>query len=256
MPRRPKWATSSPASRCSTGRPTDGNGSASETGLRTSAPCPTESTAVLETTVGLPSAASPMTSGGRWRRRPVRLGWLDDPRFVDFDRRLAHQDELDALVESWTREHDSYDVMDALQRGDVPAGVCQNAQDRCERDPHRTPQLAHGARRHPSRALARSRAPHKVVRHASTCRRPAPSRCTSLWGRQPRGSSPSCLACPTMRWTPSRKMGSCEPNPLDDAAAVMPAERVVDLVLEIDQLDSRSAASPARAPATDAMSVG
>ena len=29
--------------------------------------------------------------------------------------------------------------MDALQRGDVPAGVCQNAQDRCKRDP----QLAH-----------------------------------------------------------------------------------------------------------------
>ena len=78
----------------------------------------------------------------QWRSLATAAGsprWLDDPRFVDFDRRLAHQDELDALVESWTREHDSYDVMDALQRGDVPAGVCQNAQDRCERDP----QLAH-----------------------------------------------------------------------------------------------------------------
>jgi crotonobetainyl-CoA:carnitine CoA-transferase CaiB-like acyl-CoA transferase len=61
--------------------------------------------------------------------------WLDDRRFNTLEHRLLHQDSLDALVESWTRTQDRYDCMMKLQRAGVPAGVCQNAEDRCDVDP-------------------------------------------------------------------------------------------------------------------------
>jgi crotonobetainyl-CoA:carnitine CoA-transferase CaiB-like acyl-CoA transferase len=49
--------------------------------------------------------------------------------------RLAHQDALDAAVSAWTATRTAEDVMIALQNADVPAGVCQNAEDRCDNDP-------------------------------------------------------------------------------------------------------------------------
>ena len=61
--------------------------------------------------------------------------WTADPRFALLSQRLAHQDALDALVNSATVEWDGYELMDALQAAHVPAGVCQTAQDRFERDP-------------------------------------------------------------------------------------------------------------------------
>ena len=42
---------------------------------------------------------------------------------------------LDAAVGTWTRTQDRYELMMALQRAGVPAGVCQNAEDRCDSDP-------------------------------------------------------------------------------------------------------------------------
>lgn len=42
-------------------------------------------------------------------------------------------------MESWTVTRDAFDCMMELQRAGVPAGVCQTAEDRCDRDP----QLAH-----------------------------------------------------------------------------------------------------------------
>jgi len=61
--------------------------------------------------------------------------WLHDPRFATLSDRLVHQDALDALVEAWTRSQDRYELMMQLQRAGVAAGVCQNAEDRCETDP-------------------------------------------------------------------------------------------------------------------------
>lgn len=63
----------------------------------------------------------------------------DDPRFATLDDRLAHQATLDALVSEATSSRDGRELMDLLQARGVPAGVCQDAQDRYERDP----QLAH-----------------------------------------------------------------------------------------------------------------
>jgi crotonobetainyl-CoA:carnitine CoA-transferase CaiB-like acyl-CoA transferase len=59
----------------------------------------------------------------------------EDPRFSTLQARLAHQDALDHEVNAWTAEQDAYECMLALQEAGVPAGVCQTAADRCDRDP-------------------------------------------------------------------------------------------------------------------------
>jgi crotonobetainyl-CoA:carnitine CoA-transferase CaiB-like acyl-CoA transferase len=61
--------------------------------------------------------------------------WAADARFGDLAGRLAHQEVLDPLVGEWTASQDAYAAMLALQRAGVPAGVCQTAADRCDRDP-------------------------------------------------------------------------------------------------------------------------
>jgi crotonobetainyl-CoA:carnitine CoA-transferase CaiB-like acyl-CoA transferase len=61
--------------------------------------------------------------------------WAQDARFADLAARLRHQDALDALIGGWTKSQDAYQAMFALQRAGVPAGVCQNAGDRCDSDP-------------------------------------------------------------------------------------------------------------------------
>jgi crotonobetainyl-CoA:carnitine CoA-transferase CaiB-like acyl-CoA transferase len=58
-----------------------------------------------------------------------------DARFVSLEQRLAHLDALDAAIQTWTAAHDAYELMERLQAAGVPAGVCQNAADRCDRDP-------------------------------------------------------------------------------------------------------------------------
>jgi crotonobetainyl-CoA:carnitine CoA-transferase CaiB-like acyl-CoA transferase len=61
-------------------------------------------------------------------------GLASDPRFSTLKARLANQDALDALVDAWTRTQDAYTAMERLQHAGVPAGVCQTAGDRCDRD--------------------------------------------------------------------------------------------------------------------------
>ena len=65
--------------------------------------------------------------------------WLDDPRLGDLSARLDNQDYLEQVVASWTAGADGVRLMHALQEAGVPAGICQGAEDRCDRDP----QLAH-----------------------------------------------------------------------------------------------------------------
>ncbi len=65
--------------------------------------------------------------------------WTRDARFDTLAARLAHQDDLDAVVGAWTIGQDARACMNALQSAGVPAGVCQTAEDRCDHDP----QLAH-----------------------------------------------------------------------------------------------------------------
>ncbi len=62
-------------------------------------------------------------------------GLREDARFRTLADRLGHQDALDAAVAGWTRTQDAREAMERLQRAGVPAGVCQTAADRCDRDP-------------------------------------------------------------------------------------------------------------------------
>jgi len=62
--------------------------------------------------------------------------WAAEPRFATFRNRLANHDELDVLVEEWTRKLSAEEVMARLQSAGVPAGLVANARDLCERDPH------------------------------------------------------------------------------------------------------------------------
>ncbi len=64
-----------------------------------------------------------------------RAAWLDDRRFVTLSDRLAHQDVLEAAIGAWTATRSAEDIMMALQHAGVTAGVCQNAEDRCDKDP-------------------------------------------------------------------------------------------------------------------------
>jgi crotonobetainyl-CoA:carnitine CoA-transferase CaiB-like acyl-CoA transferase len=65
--------------------------------------------------------------------------WTSDPRLLTLNDRLANQDYLDLLVNSATAAREPFSLMGELQAAGVPAGVCQTAEDRYERDP----QLAH-----------------------------------------------------------------------------------------------------------------
>ncbi len=75
---------------------------------------------------------------GHWQSLVRTLGrpdWATDPRLITLSLRLANQDYLDGLVNSATVAWDGFELMAALQRAGIPAGVCQSAQDRYERDP-------------------------------------------------------------------------------------------------------------------------
>jgi crotonobetainyl-CoA:carnitine CoA-transferase CaiB-like acyl-CoA transferase len=64
-----------------------------------------------------------------------RPEWLSDPRFASLDGRVRNQDELEDVVSQWTSGVSAFEAMSALQNAGVPAGVCQTAADRCDRDP-------------------------------------------------------------------------------------------------------------------------
>lgn len=61
--------------------------------------------------------------------------WIDDERFADVLGRHAHHDELDRLIESWTREQDHYEAFHLLQRAGVKAAPVLNGKELLL-DPH------------------------------------------------------------------------------------------------------------------------
>lgn len=79
-----------------------------------------------------------VTNEDEWRAFVQTVGqpdWTLDARFASLAARIINQDELDDLVTEWTKDKDAFVLQDRLQQAGVPAGVCQTAQDRLERDP-------------------------------------------------------------------------------------------------------------------------
>jgi crotonobetainyl-CoA:carnitine CoA-transferase CaiB-like acyl-CoA transferase len=76
------------------------------------------------------------TSDAEWRALAgVVGGAVLDAVFATNGGRLANQDRLDRLLSDWASTQDAYVLMERLQAAGVPAGVCQTAGDRFERDP-------------------------------------------------------------------------------------------------------------------------
>lgn len=56
----------------------------------------------------------------------------DDPRFCDNQARTANIEELDRIVEAWTRERDAADIAELLAEAAVPAGHVYSIAEICE----------------------------------------------------------------------------------------------------------------------------
>jgi crotonobetainyl-CoA:carnitine CoA-transferase CaiB-like acyl-CoA transferase len=74
----------------------------------------------------------------QWRRLAEAVGrpeWVEDERFADVLSRHRNHDEMDTLIEAWTREQDHIEVMHLLQRAGVTAAAVLNGKE-VLLDPH------------------------------------------------------------------------------------------------------------------------
>jgi benzylsuccinate CoA-transferase BbsF subunit len=55
--------------------------------------------------------------------------WAEDDRFEGQANRLKNSEVLDSCIQEWTQDHTAEEVMIALQKEGVPAGIVQNAFD-------------------------------------------------------------------------------------------------------------------------------
>lgn len=58
-----------------------------------------------------------------------------DPRFCDYERRYANQDELDKIIAQWTYNKEKYVLTELLQKAGVPASPTMSGKDLMD-DPH------------------------------------------------------------------------------------------------------------------------
>lgn len=61
--------------------------------------------------------------------------WRDDPRFATHDDRKANEDELDALVRTWTETRDKWLISDHLQAHGIASAPVEHLKDMLEIDP-------------------------------------------------------------------------------------------------------------------------
>src|SRR6267154_6821150 len=67
-----------------------------------------------------------------WRRLAKIIGrpeLADDPEYLDRDKRLARADEVNAMIEAWTRQHTKHEVMRIVGEAGVPAGAVMDTAD-------------------------------------------------------------------------------------------------------------------------------
>ncbi len=74
----------------------------------------------------------------QWKALCRTLGdpdWTRQERFSTLDHRVAHAEELDALLAQWTANRVAEDLVAGLQQAGIPSGVVHNARDLAN-DPH------------------------------------------------------------------------------------------------------------------------
>jgi crotonobetainyl-CoA:carnitine CoA-transferase CaiB-like acyl-CoA transferase len=73
---------------------------------------------------------------GDWERFSGVVGerWSDLQTFKNLEDRVAHQDELDALVSGWTRQRDRFDTVELLTSAGIPAAPVAKPEDRIDHD--------------------------------------------------------------------------------------------------------------------------
>ena len=64
-----------------------------------------------------------------FRRAIGNPDWSDEPGFTTMEGRKANQDRLDALIGEWTAQFAADEVMDRMQREDVPASIVSQGDD-------------------------------------------------------------------------------------------------------------------------------
>ena len=98
--------------------------------------------------------------------------WTSDDRFATSEGRLSNQDELDALIETWTSTRAPSEVLHELQAAGVIAGAVQTPKEKIEQDPqlrHRgfLPQIGHaelGVNKFEGEPMRLSRTPWELRR--------------------------------------------------------------------------------------------
>ena len=97
-----------------------------------------------------------------------------DPRFADVVSRHRHQDELEPLIEEWTRLHPARDLRERLQAAGVPAAEVL-APEALRDDPHLRERGFWEELEHPAAGTHRYPTPvGKLQRHPLRIRGPAP----------------------------------------------------------------------------------
>src|SRR5919202_1720963 len=72
---------------------------------------------------------------GRFAEATGHPEWAEDERYATHNARGENQEDLDALISGWTREHTVDEVLEILRDAGVPAGKVFTARDMVE-DPH------------------------------------------------------------------------------------------------------------------------
>ena len=65
----------------------------------------------------------------------IGLPWVKEDRFATLAGRLAHEDDLDALVGGWTGSRPRDLTVDELRRAGVPTAIVARPEDRIDHDP-------------------------------------------------------------------------------------------------------------------------
>jgi formyl-CoA transferase len=75
------------------------------------------------------------TNPEHWKRLLAVLGHeelIGDPRFATPEARHAREEEVDALVSAWTRQHDKHEAMRRLGAAGIPAGAVLDTKELAE----------------------------------------------------------------------------------------------------------------------------